>query len=83
MKKLLILLFGIFLYSCSDSKQGELIEYKPLIILDKCTFSYDGITNYCFKFYLDGELYRVTTNQSFYNSYKEGDTLKGCQLIPR
>lgn len=80
MKKILILLLGLFLYGCTDT--GRLVEYKAVILLDKEITHGRHETSYYFKFFLDGKLYIVEVDSKTFNRYEERDTLKGYQIIP-
>lgn len=82
MKKLIVFII-IIVCGCYSKKNGQIVPYKPSVILGKnmhATSRYGQ--GYFFDFYFEKNVYVVPVSKEVYDAYEVGDTLHEYQVIP-
>ena len=76
MKKLLLLLSTVLLFSCENYNKQNICYKMNVVLLNKdITHDAGGGTFYHFYIYNGTESNWFDTNENTYNSYQQGDTL--------
>ena len=81
MKKLIVFII-IIVCGCHSKKDGQIVPYKPSVILGKTYMTFKYGIKYSFDFYFEKNVYVVPVSKEVYDAYEVGDTLHGYQVIP-